>query len=155
MAYQKLQVSRAIDVIASATVNIPNPGALSISSTTDGASALKLIDSAGDFINKGVKVGDIVYSGSIAAHVTSIDSATQLGVTTAVASGQAYKVFRSTENPNNGCVLYIGGAGNLQVLTAGGDTIVFTGVLAGTFLPVQVVRVLAASTTATGIIGLW
>ena len=107
MAYLKLQVSRAIDVIASATVNIPNPGALSIESTTDGASALKLIDSAGDFINKGVKVGDIVYSGSIAAHVTSIDSATQLGVTTAVASAQAYKVFRSTENPNNGCVLYI------------------------------------------------
>ena len=49
MAYQKLQVSRAIDVIASDTVNIPNPGALSIESTTDGASALKLIDSAGDF----------------------------------------------------------------------------------------------------------
>ena len=158
MAYQKLQVSRAIDVIASDTVNIPNPGALSIESTTDGASALKLIDSAGDFINKRVKVGDIVYSGSIAAHVTSIDSATQLGVTTAVASGQAYKVFRSTEIPNNGCVLYIGAAGDVIVMTAGGDIIEFEGSLAGTYMPVNVVRVFATGHTtsaATKIVALW
>ena len=56
MAYQKLQVSRALVVIPSDTVDIPFPGALMISSTTTGASALKLIDSAGDFINKGVSL---------------------------------------------------------------------------------------------------
>jgi hypothetical protein len=56
---------------------------------------------------------------------------------------------------NNGCVLYIGGAGDLRVLTAGGDDVTFTGVLAGTFLPVQVVRVFNSTTTATNLLALW
>jgi hypothetical protein len=53
------------------------------------------------------------------------------------------------------CVLYIGGAGNLRVLTAGGDDITFNGVLAGSFLPVQVTRVFVTGTSATNIIALW
>jgi hypothetical protein len=56
---------------------------------------------------------------------------------------------------NNGCVLYVGGAGNLTVDTVGGDTITFTGVLAGSFIPVQVTRVYATGTTATSIVALW
>jgi hypothetical protein len=57
--------------------------------------------------------------------------------------------------PSWPCVLYIGGSGNIRVLTAGGDDVVFTGVLAGTFLPVQVTRVFATNTTATNIVALW
>lgn len=53
------------------------------------------------------------------------------------------------------CVLFIGGAGNLRVLTAGGDDVTFTGVLAGSFLPVQVTRVFSTGTTATNIVALW
>mgnify|MGYP000367202920 CR=1 FL=1 len=53
------------------------------------------------------------------------------------------------------CVLFIGGAGNLRVLTAGGDDVTFTGVLAGSFLPVQVTRVYSTGTTATNIVALW
>jgi len=53
------------------------------------------------------------------------------------------------------CVLYIGGSGNVRVLTAGGDDVVFTGVLAGTFIPVQVTRVFATNTTATNIVAVW
>ena len=56
---------------------------------------------------------------------------------------------------NNGCVLYVGGAGNVRVLTAGSDDVTFTGVNAGTFLPVQVLRVYSTSTTATTILALW
>ena len=56
---------------------------------------------------------------------------------------------------NNGCVLYIGGAGNVRVLTAGQDDVTFTGVNAGTFLPVQVIRVYSTNTTATTILALW
>jgi hypothetical protein len=56
---------------------------------------------------------------------------------------------------NNGCVLYVGGAGNIKVTTAGGDTVTFTGVLAGSFIPVQVLRVWSTDTTATNIIALW
>jgi hypothetical protein len=56
---------------------------------------------------------------------------------------------------NNGCVLYVGGAGNLTVDTVGGDTITFTGVLGGSFIPVQVTRVYATGTSATSIVALW
>jgi len=57
--------------------------------------------------------------------------------------------------PSWPCVLYIGGAGNLRVLTEGGDDITFNGVVAGTFLPVNVVRVFATGTTATNIVATW
>ena len=159
MAYQKLQVSRALSVIPSDTVDIPVPGVLAISSTTTGASALKLIDSAGDFINKGVKTGDIVYSGTtIAATVTAVDSATQLSVSTAVPTLTAYKLYKSSQGPNNGCVLYVGGAGDVKVMTASGDVVEFQNVPAGTFMPVQVLRVYATGHTtaaATNIVAMW
>ena len=63
----------------------------------------------------------------------------------------------STENGrgNNGCVLYVGIAGDLRVLTAGGDDIVFEAFPAGTFLPVNVVKVFLTGTGASGIIALW
>jgi hypothetical protein len=56
---------------------------------------------------------------------------------------------------NNGCVLYVGVGGDVKVTTAGGDTVVFTGLLAGMFVPVQVLRVWATDTTATDIVALW
>jgi hypothetical protein len=56
---------------------------------------------------------------------------------------------------NNGCVLYVGGAGNIRVTTAGGDDIIFYGLAAGTFVPVQVIKVWSTSTTATNIVALW
>lgn len=56
---------------------------------------------------------------------------------------------------NNGCVLYVGTGGNLRVLTAGGDDVVFAGLQNGTFLPVNVVRVFSTGTTASDILALW
>lgn len=56
---------------------------------------------------------------------------------------------------NDGAVLYIGGDGNLKVTTAGGDVVTFVGLLAGTFVPVQVLRVWSTDTTATNIVALW
>ena len=51
--------------------------------------------------------------------------------------------------------LYVGGAGNMAVEMAGnGASVTFTGVLAGSILPVGVTKVLATGTTATSIIGL-
>jgi len=56
---------------------------------------------------------------------------------------------------NNGCVLYVGVAGDVKVKTVGGDEVVFTGILAGSFIPVQVLRVFVTGTTATNIVALW
>ncbi len=59
------------------------------------------------------------------------------------------------ETVNNGCVLYVGGLGDVRVLTAGGDDVVLSAVPAGTFVPVNVVRVFSSNTTATNIVALW
>lgn len=56
---------------------------------------------------------------------------------------------------NDGCVLYIGTGGNIKVLTAAGTTSTFTNVPDGAWFPIQVVRVFATDTTASGIIALW
>lgn len=49
----------------------------------------------------------------------------------------------------NAAALYVGGTGNVAVVTTGGSTVTFSSVPAGTILPVQVTQVLATGTTAT------
>lgn len=51
--------------------------------------------------------------------------------------------------------LYVGGLGDLEVVTAGGQTLTFPAVAAGTLIPLRVKQVLAASTTATSIVALY
>lgn len=152
MAYQKLQVSGAVAVIPSDTVNIPDISQISASGTTTSGTASKLTDTAGDFINKNVSVGDIVYAGAVATTVTAIDSATVLSVGTTVPTATAYTIYPEA---SNGCVLYCGATGNINVLTAAGQTVTFTAVPTGAFMPVQVKRVNATSTSATEIVALF
>ena len=51
--------------------------------------------------------------------------------------------------------LYVGGAGNVQLVTSGGETVTFAGIPAGLILPVRVHQVLATGTTASSIVALW
>lgn len=51
--------------------------------------------------------------------------------------------------------LYIGGAGNVVAVTRTGTAVTFTGVLAGSVLPITCVRVNSTSTTATNIVALF
>jgi hypothetical protein len=51
--------------------------------------------------------------------------------------------------------LYVGGAGNVRVTMLDGADLLFSGVAAGTFMPVVVKRVWTTNTTATLIIGLY
>jgi len=60
----------------------------------------------------------------------------------------------STDMTLSARALYIGGAGNLAVITDGGNTVTFTGISAGSILPVAIARVLATGTTATNILAL-
>lgn len=50
--------------------------------------------------------------------------------------------------------VYVGGAGNLRVLMAGDQDVVFVGVPAGAILPIAITRVWATNTTAATILGL-
>jgi hypothetical protein len=79
----------------------------------------------------------------------------QAGRAAAVTPSNTVNIPAITGGSNNGCVLYVGGAGNLKVLTVGGDEVTFTAIPVGTFVPVQVLRVFATGTTATNIVALW
>lgn len=87
-----------------------------------------------------------------------------MGVLNYVQSGRAAAVTPSdtTNIPSvsggtndEGCILYIGGTGNVKVRTIGGDDVVFAAVPAGTTLQVRVHRVFSTGTTATNIVALW
>jgi hypothetical protein len=154
MANQKLQVQRALAVVKSDTIGIPDPAKLTVSSSATGTTTDKLVDSAGLFTTTNlVGVGDIVYNstdGTIAT-VTVVDSATQLELSANImASGENYSIYRgSTE----GCILYIGTTGNLKVLTAGDDIVTYTAVAVG-FFPVHVKKVFNVA-GASNIIANW
>jgi hypothetical protein len=50
--------------------------------------------------------------------------------------------------------IYVGGAGNVTVVTEGGDTVTFTAPPVGSIIPVSVQLVKATLTTATLLVGL-
>jgi len=77
------------------------------------------------------------------------------GSSTAITAALTYTIYSQTDNPSNGCVLFAGGAGDIELITVDCDTVLFKGIVAGQFLPVQVKRVKATNTTATDIVALW
>ena len=160
----KLQVSRALKVIPSSDTNIPMPNVIVSSLVTSGATSNILIDLGMNFSSVGtnplnVQVGDTVYNTTqnLAAMVINVDSATQLTLNASIIlSMDNYTLYSGTNTTGSvePCVLYVGVGGDLNVTTAGGDVVNFVGIAAGSFLPVQVIRVNSV-VTATDIIALW
>jgi hypothetical protein len=66
----------------------------------------------------------------------------------------AAAVTTSDTAPNVFTRLYVGGAGNLAVVTEAGNTVTFTAVPVGTQLEIRVKQILATGTTATNIVGM-
>ena len=153
MAYQKLQVGTGVKVIPSDTINVPNVAGPSVSGSATGTTANKLVDSGAEFSTN--LVGFIVYNttDSTVAKVTAVDSPTQLTLSDNImATGEDYTLYSDT---NPGCVLYSGSGGDIEVLTSSGALLLFSTVPAGSFLPVQVKRVLEGNTSANNILALW
>ena len=70
--------------------------------------------------------------------------------------GEAITASDSTDLPSGIChAIYVTGAGNVNVNLAGGGTAVLTGLTAGQIVRVAASRILATSTTATGIFALY
>ena len=82
-------------------------------------------------------------------------SDTVLTTSAAIATGASYIIYSQANNPSTGCVLYVGVTGDVKVKTVAGNDVVFTGVPAGSFMPIQVDQVFATGTTATNIVALW
>jgi hypothetical protein len=71
----------------------------------------------------------------------------------------AYHAFAITPNDaveltTAAKAIYIGGEGDITLVTVGGEEVTFTGLLAGTILPVRSKQIKEA-TTATNLIGLY
>lgn len=157
MAQTKVQADRWIAVIPSDTINIPNPTDQYKSSTATATTSNKLVDSAGDFVNLKVKIGDIIYNitDSTIATVTAVDSATTLSVSADIfANTEAYKIFRP---PLNGSApnLQIGTGGSVPCVSVTDDVETFTFVN-GQFVPMHVKRVNSTGLVdATNIKAIW
>jgi len=163
MSVFKTTFSRALTVVRTNSANIPFP-AENASGINTSVSGFFLIDSAATFVTNNVKTGDIVYNttDSLAATVLEVVSETELILNAGIFAftDKAYIVYQASSQTtigNVGCYLYIGTAGNVRVTTIGGDIITFFGVLAGTVLPVQVIKLWAVSsgTSANNIVALW
>jgi hypothetical protein len=161
MSVFKSQFSRALRAYPSDNADIAVPYQIAGGSNTT-ATAFKLINSAALYITKNVKTGDVVHNDTAgtAATVVSVDSETQITLNANIftSTAQAYAVYAmspQTSIGNTGCFLYVGGTGNVSVITIGGDQITFNGVPAGTTLPIQVIKLRATGTTATQVNALW
>jgi hypothetical protein len=154
MSTQKLQVGRALSVIPSNAADIPFPADIT-SGTATGGSATTLVNSGATFISSGVNVGDIIYNttAGTAALVTGVNSQTTLLTSGgAFAAGNAYVIYQG--NNHQGCVLYVGTGGTLNIITTGRDQVSLVNVVSGQFIPIQVMRVLPSS-SAADILALW
>ncbi len=157
MAYQKLQTTAALSVLSTDNANIPTYNVVE-SGTATSIVASQLVDSTGLFVTNGVKAGDVVYNNvtlQAATVMTVVNQTTViLNANIFTVIGEAYTLY-SQNVDGNSCVLYVGTGGNLRVITAGGQDVTFNGILGGTFLPVQVLKVFQTGTTATNLIALW
>jgi hypothetical protein len=161
MSVFKTTFTRSLRAHPSDNADIAYPN-VAESGTNTTATVIPPIDSAATFITQNIKTGDVVHNDTAgtAATVVSVDSQTQLTLNANIftATAQAYVVYSmspQTSMGNPGCFLYVGGTGNVSVVTIGNDIITFNGVPAGTTLPIQVLRLRSTSTTATLINALW
>lgn len=155
MAYLKLQVSKGIAVSPSDSTPLPNPEFIMTTGTTTATTATKLVDSAATFTTS-VEVGNIVVNttDNTMTNITAIDSDTTLSVDDDIfTSGETYTVYKQAET--GGAILYVGGTGNIKLTTSSGSILTFNGLNAGTFVPVQTIKVFNTGTTATDILALW
>ena len=161
MSVFKTTFTRALRAHPSDNADIAYPNVIKTGTSTSVVTS-KLVDSTGLFVTNNLATGDVIHNDTLstAATVVTVDSQTQVTLNANIftATAQTYTVYSmspQTSMGNPGCFLYVGGAGNVSVVTEGNDVITFNAVPAGTTLPIQVVRLRATGTTATAFNALW
>ena len=162
MSASIIQGHRALRVLPSNNADIPFPAIAQTGTNTAVVAVNNLQDSNATFITNNVRTGDIVYNTTdgTAATVVSVSGQQSLFMNADIftATAKSYIIYQASAQTtigNQGCVLYIGGAGNVTLTTNGGDVVTLVGLNTGQFVPVQVLKVSATGTTATNIIALW
>lgn len=70
------------------------------------------------------------------------------------AASDAFVITPGSALRHNTRAVWVGGAGNLKATMVDGTEVTFSGVAAGTLLPIQVSAVASSGTTATLLLGL-
>ena len=159
------QPTSGIAVIPSDSINIPNPGIITSGTNTGGATTLT--DAGQDFLNSATNAngynisgGDVVISAAgVISEIASVDSATQLTLLTAIAAG-TYDIYKGNYQilgESEGFTLFVGTGGPATVLriqTLTGQDVSLLNIPDSSFIPIQVQRVWATTTTCSNIIAL-
>tara|TARA_R100001443_G_scaffold92316_1_gene99016 strand:- start:3210 stop:3725 length:516 start_codon:yes stop_codon:yes gene_type:complete len=166
------QPTQALKVIPSDVINIPEPDAYIIGNNSAGAGTT-ITDAFANFLgvsnpgNTGysnkVAIGDVVYheaAGPVFTLLTvvSIIDNNNIQVSASITGGR-YQIYRDNGGDGflnqEGFSLFVGKTGNISVIPASsGQTVVLKNIPDSSFIPLQVKRVNATSTTATDIIAL-
>jgi hypothetical protein len=160
MKFLKTHYGRAINVIQSDTVNIPNPAGLGMTGTISEVISDKLRDDNANFTTN--LLGAIVVnttSNTISNVVGFINQYTLiLDADIFTNSADEYAIYNSDNN--QGCAIYIPAQtpAKLIVLTVGGDVTTFNSCgdpSASMILPVNVLRVFDIGTDLVDLVALW
>jgi len=135
------QPTKAIHVIPSDSINIPEPGSYT-SGTNTGTGTTP--------------------STKTAANVVSVDSNTKLTLSApGLTGGAAYNIYRgvgglrNTKSGNEGFSLFVGTGGDIKVLPASSENpVILKNISNNSYVPLQVVRVFNTDTTASDILAL-
>ena len=160
------QPSKAIAVIPSDTINIPVPGIITSGTNTGGATTLT--DAGQDFTNAttnangyNISGGDVVISAAgVICEIASVDSATQLTLLAPGIAAGTYDIYKGNYQilgESEGFTLFVGTGGPATVLriqTVTGQDVTLLNVPDSSFIPIQVQRVWAATTTCSNILAL-
>ncbi len=160
MKFLKTHYGRAINVIPSDTVNIPNPAGLGMTGLCYAVQGNKLVSETPVFTTNLLGAIVVNTTTNAIANVIGFESATKLLLDADIftTDGDGYAIYNSDNN--QGCSIYIPAQepNDLEVLTVGGDIIQFEAcgdLNASTILPVNVLRVLNTGTKITDLIALW
>jgi hypothetical protein len=159
MKFLKTHYGRAINVIPSDTVNIPNPAGLGSTGTATATEAGKLVDDNASFTTNLIGAIVVNTTDDTVANVLNVENGTALVLSADImADTESYAIYNSDNN--QGCALYIAAQepGLLKVLTVGGDTVEFLqcgDTNASMILPINVLRVFETDTSLVKLVALW
>ena len=160
MKFLKTHYGRAINVIPSDTVNIPNPAGLGMTGVADSTATNKLVIQDPLFTTNLLNAIVVNTTTNTIANVVGFDSPTSLVLDADIftSAGDEYSIYNSDNN--QGCSIYIKAQApnKITVLTVGGDVVKFQGcgdTNSSMILPVNVIRVLNDGTDITDLIALW
>jgi hypothetical protein len=160
MQANKTQYGRALEIIPSDTVPIPNIATEVVRATTTDETTNRLICDTVNFIELNVNQMSILYNLTELTSTFVVSVLNENGLSLAddiMATGDEFVIYNEADIA--GCALYIPvkeAPGTVTVKTVGGDVVTFYRLSAGdTILPVNVSMVFDSTSGVDPILGLW